>query len=257
MKIEVLGAHNTETDRARLPCLLIDEKLSLDAGGLTSSLSLQRQQMVRTVLLTHHHFDHTRDLIMLAANNDNQSPTIEVYGLKDTLEVTYQYLLDGKMYRDYTKWPSEDRPRLMLKPVSPLQQITVGDYTILPVAVNHTVPSTGYQLVGDNGGSIFYTGDTGPGLGDCWRKISPQTLFIEVTGPDRFEAEMRRLKHLTPSLLASELKLFCKVNGYLPRVIVTHIPLLYEEEVRRQLDYVSKDLGMELEMSYEGLIIEV
>jgi len=257
MKIEILGAHNTETDKARLPCLLIDDELALDAGGLTSSLSLQRQQLIRAVLLTHHHFDHTRDLIMLAANNDGRSPTIEVYGLNETLELVYNYLLDGKMYRDYTKWPSEKQPRLLLKPILPLQRLTVGNCTVLPVAVGHTVPSVGYLVAGDNGGSIFYAGDTGPGLSDCWRQITPRILFIEVTGPDRFEADMRRLRHLTPSTLASELKLFYRINGYIPRVIVTHIPLLYEEEVRQELDNAGKDLGMELEMAYEGLAIEV
>ena len=118
MKIEVLGAHNTETDRARLPCLLVDDVIALDAGGLTSSLTLTRQQAVKSMLLTHHHFDHTRDLIMLAANDTAPPSTVEVYGLSETLEVVYLYLLDGKMYRDYTAWPSKEAPRLLLKPVA-------------------------------------------------------------------------------------------------------------------------------------------
>ncbi|MHC1578990.1 MAG: MBL fold metallo-hydrolase [Dehalococcoidia bacterium] len=40
----------------------------VDAGGVTSALSMPEQKKIRTVLLTHHHFDHTPDLVTLAAN---------------------------------------------------------------------------------------------------------------------------------------------------------------------------------------------
>jgi hypothetical protein len=46
MKIEMLGAHNTETDKARLPSVLVDDVIALDAGGLAASLSLERQQHI-------------------------------------------------------------------------------------------------------------------------------------------------------------------------------------------------------------------
>ena len=118
MKIEILGAHNTETNRFRLPCLLVDDQIALDAGGLTSSLALDKQQRIKAVLLTHRHFDHTKDLVMLGANDSMPPSTVDIYGLHDTLEAVYLYLLDGKMYRDYTQWPSKDQPRLRLKPIA-------------------------------------------------------------------------------------------------------------------------------------------
>ncbi len=54
-----------------LSSLLIDEALVIDVGGLTSALSLAQQEKIKTVLLSHHHFDHTRDLIILGANVDS------------------------------------------------------------------------------------------------------------------------------------------------------------------------------------------
>ncbi len=257
MKIEVLGAHNTETDRARLPCLLVDDVIALDAGGLTSSLTLTRQQAVKSMLLTHHHFDHTRDLIMLAANDTAPPSTVEVYGLSETLEVVYLYLLDGKMYRDYTAWPSKEAPRLLLKPVAPLQQLMVQGHTVMPVSVSHSVPSVGFLIRGESGGSVFYAGDTGVGLDECWRQIAPEVMFIEVTGLNRMEENMLRLRHLTPDLLVKELLLFRQIRGYIPRVIAMHIPLNYEDELRSELSAASKQLEMELEVAYEGLVIEV
>ncbi|MBN1374599.1 MAG: MBL fold metallo-hydrolase [Dehalococcoidia bacterium] len=217
MKVEVLGAHNTETKFARLPCLLVDDAIALDAGGLSSSLSLERQQQIKAVLLTHHHFDHTRDLIMLGANDSTPPSTVDVYGLSDTLEVVYLYLLDGKMYKDYTQWPSSESPRLRLKPIAPLQQLAVEGHTVLPVTVGHSVPSVGYQVSSGSGNSIFYAGDTGAGLSDCWQQISPDVLFIEVTGLNRMEEPMSRLRHLTRKCWrrswrsSSKFKAICRV----------------------------------------------
>ena len=68
MEIQILGAHQLESKGTRLTSLLIDGTLAIDAGGLTSALSLPEQEKIKTVLLTHHHFDHSRDLVTLAAN---------------------------------------------------------------------------------------------------------------------------------------------------------------------------------------------
>ena len=52
MKIRFLGAHNTETSTAGLMCLLLDGEIALDAGSLTSKLSLQQQLALKAVLFT-------------------------------------------------------------------------------------------------------------------------------------------------------------------------------------------------------------
>jgi len=256
VRVEVLGAHNTETDKARLPSVLVDGAVALDAGGLTASLPLERQQQIKSVLLTHHHFDHCKDLIMLGANSLPGS-TIDVYGLRDTLETVYLYLLDGRLYRDYTIWPSADNPRMKLNPVAMFQPLALRNLEVLPLPVNHTVPSAGYFVRADNGRSFFYAGDTGPGLEGCWERIAPDLMIIEVTGLNRVREEMEKLCHMTPALLAEELMEFRKARGYLPRVIVNHIPVAYEDEMRGELAAAGKQLEMELEVGYEGLIVEL
>jgi phosphoribosyl 1,2-cyclic phosphodiesterase len=257
MKVEVLGAHNTETDKARLPCLLVDDTVALDAGGLASSLPLERQQKIKAVLLTHHHFDHTRDLVMLGANDSVPPSTVDVYAVQDTLGVVYHYLLDGRMYKDYTSWPTTDNPRLRLRPVSPLQQIVVEGHAVLAVPVSHSTPAVGFQVSSDSGNSLFYVGNSGSGLDSCWEHISPQVLFIEVTGLDRMGDVMSKLRHLTPHLLAAELDGFKKSKGYLPRVIATHIPVAFEKELRGELASVAKELKCQLEVAGEGLVIDL
>ncbi len=151
MKVQLLGAHNVETDTARLPCLMVDDVIALDAGGLSSSLSLAAQGKIKAVLLTHHHFDHTRDLVTLGMNNSVPPSTVEVYGLRETLEVVYLYLLDGKLYKDYTLAPPDGQPRMQLKPVAPYQQLLIEGFMVMPVRVRHAVSAVGYAVASGGG----------------------------------------------------------------------------------------------------------
>ncbi|MGA2157766.1 MAG: MBL fold metallo-hydrolase [Dehalococcoidia bacterium] len=257
MKIEILGAHNSETDKARLPSLLVDDVIALDAGGLTSSLSLERQHRINSVLLTHHHFDHTRDLVTLGSNDTNPPSTVDVYGLPATLEMVYKYLLDGKMYKDYTQWPKVEAPRLLLKPLEAYRQLVIAGHMITPVPVNHSVPAVGFLVTSRSGKSFFYTGDTGSGLSGCWEHISPEVLFIEITGLNCMGDAMRGLGHLTPDLLVEELRQFQKLKGYLPRVIAAHVSTLWEDKLRVELAGAGHSLGKELEVGCEGLTVEL
>ena len=99
MEIQILGAHQLELKGTRLTSLLIDGTLVVDAGGLTCALSLPEQKKIKTVLLTHHHFDHTRDLVTLAANAAYYwQGQVVVYALRYTLDIVTTCLLDGKIY---------------------------------------------------------------------------------------------------------------------------------------------------------------
>ncbi|MCX6001625.1 MAG: hypothetical protein NTY79_03720 [Chloroflexi bacterium] len=82
-------------------------------------------------------------------------------------------------------------------------------------------------------------------------------MFIEVTGLNRMETDMIRLRHLTPSLLAQELQHYRNLKGHIPRVIITHLSALYEEELRQEIADAGKLLEMELELGYEGLTIDL
>ena len=46
MKIEVLGSYGGESPDCRMTCLLINDRVALDAGSLTQALSIERQQNV-------------------------------------------------------------------------------------------------------------------------------------------------------------------------------------------------------------------
>ena len=96
MIIRFLGTHNAESRDSRLASLLIDGVLALDAGSLTSELSLDEQDKIKAVLLSHGHYDHIRDIPALAFNNSHR--TTRVLATPETLEVLASHLLDGVIY---------------------------------------------------------------------------------------------------------------------------------------------------------------
>jgi cAMP phosphodiesterase len=255
MEIHILGAHSTEAGGLRLVSFLIDGVLVLDAGGLTSSLSLSEQQQVRAILLTHHHFDHTRDLVTFGANGATFPQSVDVYALNQTIDVVISCLLDGKMYADFSKWPSKEKPFLQLRVIEPLQRYNIQGYEVLPVPLQHTVPSVGYQVTSKDGKSLFYTGDTGPGLETCWQYISPQLLMIEVSGINKSQDFLKSVGHLSAGLLKEELIQFRHIKGYIPRVVVIHIPSQFQNEVEQEVKEVARELGIGIDMGYEGMII--
>ena len=77
MNIRFLGAHNCESQNSRCACLLIDDILAIDAGGLTSSLSFPAQQNLKAILLTHQHYDHIKDIPTIAMNFGLSEATIK------------------------------------------------------------------------------------------------------------------------------------------------------------------------------------
>ena len=255
MEIQILGTHTTEAKGMRLASFLIDGILALDAGGLTSSLLLSEQEKLKAILLTHHHFDHVRDLVMLGANGAMFSSPVEVYALSQTLDIVNSCLLDGRMYVDFSKWPSEEKPFLRLKAVEPFEKQVIENYEVLPVPVKHSVPAVGYQVTSQDGKSLFYTGDTGPGLSTIWEHISPQLLMIEVSGCSEFGDFLSSVGHLSAQLLKDELSQFRQIKGYLPRVVVVHTPPQYQREVEHEVKDVAHELGANIDIAYEGMKI--
>ena len=131
MEIQVLGAHLAEVKGARLTSLLIDGVLAVDAGGITSALSLPEQKKIETVLLTHHHFDHTRDLVTLAANTGYYwRKQLTVYGLRHTLDIVTDCLLGGKMYTNFFEYPDKEKPTVKLEAIEPYSRKTIAGYDV-------------------------------------------------------------------------------------------------------------------------------
>jgi ribonuclease BN (tRNA processing enzyme) len=121
--------------------------------------------------------------------------------------------------------------------------------------VKHAVPAVGYQVISEDGKNLFYTGDTGPGLSACWERISPKLLIIEVSGPNKFQEFLKSVGHMSAQLLKEELIQFRQIRGYLPHVVVVHLPPQYQKEVEQEVGDVSRELGAGIDIGYEDMKI--
>ncbi len=252
MDIRVLGAHRCESRDSGFISLLVDEVLAIDAGCLTSRLSFLAQQKLKAVLITHQHYDHVRDVPAIAMSFFLQGATINIYSTQNVCDALTTYLLNGKLYPKFHESPAAN-PTVKLKVIEPLKPEQIAGYSVLAVPVKHGTTTVGYQITSPDGGVVFYTGDTGPGLAGCWEYVSPQLLIIEVSAPNRYEQFARESGHLTPSLLQQELIGFRELKGYLPQVVAVHMDPGLEPEIATEIAAVNEVLNNVVTLGYEGM----
>lgn len=255
MNIRFLGAHNSESKNTRAVSLLIDEKLALDAGGLTSGLSFQEQLAVKALLVTHHHYDHIKDIPMMGMTFHVNNTQLNLYSIQSVREaLTYIFRYPGKFYTNFLEHPPEN-PTIKFTTIEPLKQVSIEGFDILAVPMKHSVPSVGYQITSSTGECFFYSGDTGAGLEECWQHISPTLLVIEVTAANGYVNSAREVSHLTPVLLEGEMAAFRKIKGYLPQIITVHMfPHSPEKErIEAELKQVAGKLNASITLAYEGM----
>lgn len=233
MKLKFLGAHSCESISSKCATLLVDDIISIDAGALLSSLTFEEQHKIKYVFLTHQHYDHIKDLPLLGFNNIFKSQ-LKVYALQETISVLKENIFTDKLWLDLSKVPP-DNPRIDFIIVGLQKEILIDDYRILPLLINHSYTACGYYFE-KNKSSFFYSGDTGPGLENIWKYISPQLLILEVTFPDRMREISVQYKHLCPSLLKEEIDKFRKVKKYLPQIIATHLHPDFHREITNELN---------------------
>jgi ribonuclease BN (tRNA processing enzyme) len=249
--VRFLGTHNAESRSTRLVSFLIDDILAVDAGCLTSELSFSEQEKIKAILLSHGHYDHIRGIPAFAFNNSHQAT--RVFGTQQTLEILCSHLIDGLIYPKFTdRTCFLGKPALELRILEPFKPEDVEGYRILAIPVNHSIDTVGLEITSGDGKSIFYTGDTGPGLLSLWEHVSPHLLIADVTFPNRFGSVAKDAKHLCPEMLKLELKEFRRVKGYLPQVVLIHVSPQFEEEIRVEAQEVATELGLSIGVACEG-----
>ena len=209
MRIKVLGCSGGIGPGLRTTGLLVDDAILVDAGTGVGDLSIAQMTKITDVLITHSHLDHVCGLAFIA---DNLFGLLEhplhVHAIHETLSVLREHLFNWRLWPDFTRLPDAENPMLYFDPLEPGQPKHLGGVTVTPFHVLHTVPAVGYLI--DSGEGVFaFSGDT---YADdrVWDFLNSQPrldrLMIEIAFPDA-EAELARLsRHLTPSLLGSELK---------------------------------------------------
>lgn len=252
MIIRVLGAHNAESRDTKLVSFLIDDVLAVDAGSLASELTFSEQEKIKAILLSHGHYDHIRGVPAFAFNNPDH--TTGVFATSHTLKILSSHLIDGVIYPKFTKKIPFflEKPSLNFVEIEPFTPVDIEGYQVLALPVNHTISTVGFEITAKDGKKLFYTGDTGSGLLALWEHVSPDLIIVDVTFPNRLENRAINSAHLCPKLLKKELKEFRRVKKYFPQIILIHLSPKLEEEIKKEVKEVAKELKITIGIAHEG-----
>jgi Cft2 family RNA processing exonuclease len=249
--VKFLGTHNSESKTTRLVSLLIDGVLAVDAGSLVSELTFAEQRRIKAILLSHGHYDHIRAVPAFAFNNSDR--TTRIVATPRTLEILSSHLIDGVVYPEFTSESSFlGKATIKLVPLQALKRRNIEGYRVMAVPVPHPLDGVGFEITSGDGKTLFYTGDTGPGLSSVWSSVSPQLIITEVTWPNRLADVARDADHLCPQMFKQELLELRRIKGSLPRVTVIHLSPRHETETVRQITEVADSLGISIHIPQEG-----
>ncbi len=256
MKLKVVGAHQGESRNCRFLCVLLDDVLALDAGSIASGLTLEEQEKVATIFLSHYHFDHTKDVPVIAYNTLS-SPTINIYCLPVVKDVMLAHIFNESIWPKLVEIPTPEKPSIVFIEMDHYQSIEVpGGFKVTAYPTIHSVPSIGFY-VEKEGRSVFFTSDTGGHMGPIFERIHPDLIVMECTYPNRLEDWAVAFCHLTPDFVRREVEEFRRIQGYVPRILIAHMNPHYEAEIRAELAPLIAELDGLLEVSYEDMEVTI
>lgn len=235
MKIEILGCYGNVVGDYRTTAFLVDDTLLVDAGTVTEVLDDERLKKIKHVLISHTHIDHLKGLFPLVDELVMMGNyRFELISTGDILASIADNLFNDLIWPDFTAIPSERRAIMKLREAELDQPALVGNISVRPVPVSHTVACVGYIIKEGNNGFV-YSADTG--LTDTLWEVAqdePGIDFImaDVSFPNRLEKLAMKSGHMTLSMLAYCLERF---NLEHKKVLLTHMKPIFLREILSDL----------------------
>jgi ribonuclease BN (tRNA processing enzyme) len=236
MRLKVLGAYGASDATHNLTGYVIDDRIAVDAGTLTSKLSLLQQARIEAVFVTHAHADHVRDLPHLILNRFNQNaPPLVVVAEKNVMQKLRDHVFNNEVWPDFENFvsPETGKAAVQYKALGSGKKWTMNGVDFTAVTVNHSVAAAGV-IIEMNGQSIGFTGDTGP-TKEFWKRANGFTNMVAIITEASFPNDHHQMAldsgHLTPDLFAQEL---AKVTIDVP-VYASHRKLPYERKIESEI----------------------
>lgn len=254
MKIRLLmPAVDTQSSLQCAISMLIDEHLAIDTGGLPYLGSVNDQKKVEHVFLTHSHIDHVGGLPLFLDNIFQPGPQCpHIYAGEATWKSIEQDLFNDRIWPDLNRLGGEESPFYRRHVLDAHRPVTVGEYQVTPIPLEHIVPTLGYVIRGANG-SLMVAWDTAPfvefaAIADSIADLKAIVLDASFPNPMQWLAEQSG--HNTPGQ-------FKGMVQSLPsdvRIIAAHLKPAFHGQLVEEL----KTLGLpNLEIASRDLIVEI
>jgi ribonuclease BN (tRNA processing enzyme) len=239
MKIRVLGAYGAEGLAQRPSAFLVNDTILIDGGTVGGALASTEQVQIEHALVSHSHLDHIAGLAFLTetlALCEAPQP-LTISSLEPVVKALRTSVFNDTVWPDFSQLPNATRPVVKYRTLLEEIEQPVGDLWVTPVAVNHTIPCSGF-LLHDGTSGIVYSGDTGP-TDALWKAAgrlkSLRAVILECAFPNRLEPLAEIAKHMTPARIARELD---KLPGDAP-VLIYHVKPQFHDEIGDELGEIA------------------
>jgi cAMP phosphodiesterase len=237
INFKVLGCHGGQLAHHRTTTFLLDGVLALDAGTICQTLTLEEIAQIDDVLLTHSHFDHIKDVPLLAdLLTGRRDKPVVVHASPACIKALHQDIFNDRIWPDFTAIPSDKHPVIRLQPFEIGRTLRIGEYTVHSVPVTHPVESVGFIL--EKGKSVLaMSGDTGPteALWEALRQVKNlKALLLETSFPNALQRLADQSGHLTPQTMAQEISTKFKDRHGLP-IYLYHLKPAFARQLHREI----------------------
>lgn len=236
MKIRVLGCHGSQLPHFNTTSFLIENNILVDAGTVTTVLTLKEQLHIDYIFITHTHLDHVRDIVFLADNlyYAKRKKPLTVVSSRGIIDHLHLHLFNNVIWPDFSKIPTASAPTLKFQAITPGRKKRFGDFQVRVFELDHTVESLGFLMETEKK-AAFFLGDTGL-TERVWEAAASVTglkaIFVETSLPASMQGLADKTGHLTPVTLAAELK---KIHGIRPDIYIHHMKPQYASTIRREI----------------------
>jgi len=213
---------------------LVNERVAVDGGALTSTLSIAEQARLTHVFLTHSHLDHLCTLPFLA---DNVLTLVEepigLYGPEDTIRCLEEHLFNDRLWPDFTRISNGKTVVFRYQVLPPGETVRVPGLEVTAFPMEHAVPCNGYLLT-EPECSVIICGDTASTRGllnILPRAANLKAIVLEFSFPRRLAGIAALSKHLSTDSFAREVR-------RLPagvQILVSHCKPGCEDDIREEM----------------------
>jgi cAMP phosphodiesterase len=223
------------SDRGYSLSLVVNDTIAIDAGCIGFLPSIDDQQRIRHIFLTHSHLDHVASLPIFLDNVYEYGPMCPtVYAGADAIASLKTDFFNNRVWPDFLRLSGEESPFLKFEELRSEVSMEAEGLTITPVELDHVVPSFGF-VIDDGSATVGVVCDTLP-TARVWGLLNDApnlaAVFLEASFPNSMQWLADKAGHLTPSTFAAELR---KLHSCIPTYAI-HIKPAFHDQIVAELN---------------------
>ncbi len=159
---------------------------------------------------------------------------IRIHATQIVIDLLKQDVFNDTVYPKFDELTNQHGHVMQYVPFETGQPFKVAHLTITAIPVNHIVPTVGL-IISDSKTTVAFSSDTAE-TEEFWEAVNHtprlHALFIEASFPDSMERLARASKHLTPSMMKTELG---KLSHNGMDILAVHLKPAYRAKIAEEL----------------------